>query len=817
MSGHHPGTFYASITPGNLPKRCERPGCFNTAPPGVDLHNVHDRKDPSRGYGVCPDCKAYYDNKTVKKYGLGVDLTDLPAPPNSRTVALVQQANAKANRGRPVNPVQPLGVAGYPPAPRYTSGSMGPPPVPMGPPPAPMQSGNYHSNHRGPNIQLPGNTSNLNAYAPGGSRNGTPSTSGIGYTSNHGGYMAVRAQKQRIAYAPASDHRIILELRGVCRRPSLMKADMIFDMLFVEGDVKPSISGTRLKSLAWEKLIPIWDHRTNNYPLDYDACKIYNKDWVEILVQPGFDNGVIEQNFYRHNAKDPNNPIFKSKKFRVDLSIPHKTYAEFLAFEEEAALQAAESEEELTPPPRKRSTRSAKPSTRQSTRSASQSRSTRSASQSRSTRSVPRSQSANSEPQSSRYGNLNSASFSGQDPIDVDDNEEGKKTPLFIKSSAVEISASQLVSKSTGELSMSNAASITKAGKSSSAISKKALVKALLKQTPPTKQEIRSLTVFTTFAVQLRVAKKDYTLVDLLQNDSASFDSLVESPPIDVTLHLDLRPNVQKRGGFKMSSFGTSSIPLFGKDAKDGGRDICAKQSYYSLSTGSQTQYYAHPCPRQAEDLMIELRCNVWASSLLKDVYSCIDELLVNLPPKESPPTIPRLRFVGVAFATGGKQLNAESSGALYLIEERITESVEGPFRKYINNRQPIPTEFNEEDNINTAAFLAFTQHWQFKRMHGLAFVSDYQGGNTLLTDPQIMSAPSLGDIFGTGNIPTGCRDFAASHFCNEFCKYFEIADNFDPFDDAPNDSDDGDGLSDMSISMSHAESRGTNLKRKRN
>ncbi|KAK7025825.1 hypothetical protein R3P38DRAFT_3355988 [Favolaschia claudopus] len=34
----------------------------------------------------------------------------------------------------------------------------------------------------------------------------------------------------------------------------------------------------------------------------------------------------------------------------------------------------------------------------------------------------------------------------------------------------------------------------------------------------------------------------------------------------------------------------------------------------------------------------------------------------------------------------------------------------------------------SQHKNHNRALFLAFTQHWQFKRTHGLAFVSDYQG-----------------------------------------------------------------------------------------
>ncbi|KAJ7715442.1 alpha-kinase family-domain-containing protein, partial [Mycena maculata] len=139
---------------------------------------------------------------------------------------------------------------------------------------------------------------------------------------------------------------------------------------------------------------------------------------------------------------------------------------------------------------------------------------------------------------------------------------------------------------------------------------------------------------------------------------------------------------------------------------------------------------------------------------------------------------IPRMRFVQVAFATDGKQVKdpeinmPKPPRSAFLVEECI----DGRFRKYINNRQPVPsTNLKNSDDITCASFLAFTQHWQFKRTHGLAFVSDYQGGDDLLTDPQIMSDASLGHIFGNGNMAAGCRDFATAHQCNEYCKFFGI------------------------------------------
>jgi hypothetical protein len=47
--------------------------------------------------------------------------------------------------------------------------------------------------------------------------------------------------------------------------------------------------------------------------------------------------------------------------------------------------------------------------------------------------------------------------------------------------------------------------------------------------------------------------------------------------------------------------------------------------------------------------------------------------------------------------------------------------------------------------------------------------------GNTgLLTDPQIMTDPSVSDgddIFGEGNISKAVSEFEKRHVCNDFCK----------------------------------------------
>ncbi|KAJ7460011.1 hypothetical protein B0H11DRAFT_1663001, partial [Mycena galericulata] len=181
------------------------------------------------------------------------------------------------------------------------------------------------------------------------------------------------------------------------------------------------------------------------------------------------------------------------------------------------------------------------------------------------------------------------------------------------------------------------------------------------------------------------------------------------------------------RGAFKMAAFGRSSIALFNQADQSVALNICAKRSFYE--SVDQAGYIVTPSPGQAEDLMIELKSSVWSACLLEDVYDGVDQYA--LPKLEPPPLLPRMRFVGVAFATEGKQakdLNGtKPSRSVFLVEELIDERIQGAFRKYINNRRPIPATFTDPADRTRASFLAFSQHWQFKRTHGLAFVSDYQ------------------------------------------------------------------------------------------
>ncbi|KIL61170.1 hypothetical protein M378DRAFT_82873 [Amanita muscaria Koide BX008] len=171
----------------------------------------------------------------------------------------------------------------------------------------------------------------------------------------------------------------------------------------------------------------------------------------------------------------------------------------------------------------------------------------------------------------------------------------------------------------------------------------------------------------------------------------------------------------------------------------------------------------------------MEVSCLVWARALLELAYSFINEQFEG--PAIAPWQIPQFRFVKSALAV--EQQSAGKNGAVFLLEELIHEKEQGPFRKYLNNVSPSPLPFASSADRERAAFLAFTQHVQYWKTKKLVFVSDYQGGNSILTDPQISSASELGVIFAEGNVPSIHSNFEKQHHCNNFCKWFGLPTDY--------------------------------------
>ncbi|KAG1741219.1 hypothetical protein EDD22DRAFT_786753 [Suillus occidentalis] len=154
-----------------------------------------------------------------------------------------------------------------------------------------------------------------------------------------------------------------------------------------------------------------------------------------------------------------------------------------------------------------------------------------------------------------------------------------------------------------------------------------------------------------------------------------------------------------------------------------------------------------------------------WASSLLQLTYDFIDcRLTSSCPP---PFAIPRVRFVeaglALAFVQGPAVASKPASKtcpirACYLLEELIVGG-DDVFLKFIHNMDANPLLDELDYGYDLAVFFSFTQHVQYVKTSGLAFISDYQGVGGQ-------------DIFGDGNIEVAVTMFEAQHICNDYCEW---------------------------------------------
>ncbi|KAG2352293.1 hypothetical protein BDR07DRAFT_1314419, partial [Suillus spraguei] len=125
-----------------------------------------------------------------------------------------------------------------------------------------------------------------------------------------------------------------------------------------------------------------------------------------------------------------------------------------------------------------------------------------------------------------------------------------------------------------------------------------------------------------------------------------------------------------------------------------------------------------------------------WSNSLLELTYAFIDRSIVSSA--EPPPfNIPHICFVdaGLALsysqhgskvpAKGGSKAGSSCGG--YLVEEFI-EGGPDEFVKFIHNMDSNLLLDYDNYHYELALFFAFTQHVQYIKTSGLAFISNYQG-----------------------------------------------------------------------------------------
>ncbi|KAF8982855.1 hypothetical protein BDQ17DRAFT_1261868, partial [Cyathus striatus] len=141
----------------------------------------------------------------------------------------------------------------------------------------------------------------------------------------------------------------------------------------------------------------------------------------------------------------------------------------------------------------------------------------------------------------------------------------------------------------------------------------------------------------------------------------------------------------------------------------------------------------------ELEKMLIEANVFYWAASLLSHTYSYISQVV---SAKGSPPfEVPQLRFVKAGVAIVHDSTATKSDGKVttmhrvYLVEELIEDCNGGSseFIKFIHNGSAIPLLAEVDPLYFIAEFLSFTQHVQYEKTGGLAYVSDLQGMYTTI------------------------------------------------------------------------------------
>ena len=153
----------------------------------------------------------------------------------------------------------------------------------------------------------------------------------------------------------------------------------------------------------------------------------------------------------------------------------------------------------------------------------------------------------------------------------------------------------------------------------------------------------------------------------------------------------------------------------------------------------------------ESEKLFCKANVLYWAKALFKLTEDFIAKRIARV--QDPPPfVIPSVCFVDAAFTFQyppgpARGLRAPVIDCTYLCEEEI-EDAEMSFIKLTHNSNCVPLLKPGELGYEVVQFLTFTQHIQYLKMKGSAYVSDYQGmyldQSTKLSSPTWTGTMSL-------------------------------------------------------------------------
>jgi hypothetical protein len=230
-------------------------------------------------------------------------------------------------------------------------------------------------------------------------------------------------------------------------------------------------------------------------------------------------------------------------------------------------------------------------------------------------------------------------------------------------------------------------------------------------------------------------------LADILKNPN--YHSFKVEPAQSITGQLTINSSTRSMlgaGGFKTAHPGWLSLnPLITSGLRSiPGQNVVVKRPFHKVFPSPSSLMYkiSHfSSINKIAKLVKEANVLYWSHSLLQLTYAFIDGCIASSD--EPPPfIIPHVCFVDAGMAISYSQWDPKPTRAGsktgstcvgYLVEELI-EGGPDAFLKFIHNMDSNPLLDQDNYCYEVALFFAFTQHVQYVKTGGLAFISDYQG-----------------------------------------------------------------------------------------
>ena len=108
------------------------------------------------------------------------------------------------------------------------------------------------------------------------------------------------------------------------------------DVLQAVDSIPIHIGAVELKTILYNRILPLWSSYTEGFPLQMEDVIMRNKDWVEICPQDP-DHDVIARPFFQQGKNGAS--IFKTGRCIINFHIPNAIYDLYVQYAEQKELE----------------------------------------------------------------------------------------------------------------------------------------------------------------------------------------------------------------------------------------------------------------------------------------------------------------------------------------------------------------------------------------------------------------------------------------------------------------------------------------------